>query len=179
MPRQYVINGPVLVTVQNPVVGAGSELGISNAPISVAPNLFHQDIHTDDYADRVPPDTFWLGADVTIEMTLVHFNPEVLYLCLEESMCGSAGGTLKGFGQLMGRGRALQSDGNHYIQLTLSSPDLNQPWVFPAAYMAVRPLVLPLGVERSLAVLTWRAIPYVQHSPGQDIVSEGAVLYSE
>jgi len=82
----------------------------------------------------------------------------------------------------MGNGRPLLTSGNHYLSLNLSAVKPATPWRFPACYLADRPIEYPLGTEKSVAVLNWRAIPYgPQFNPNdgslREIVSSGTVLW--
>jgi hypothetical protein len=106
---------------------------------------------------------------------------------------------MPGAGKLMGNGKQLYETGNRFITLILTSlpteaavdPDnlVEFPWRFPAAYIAANPMEIPIGTERSLVTLRWRAIPYkppfeaVEATPDQstttrqEIISKGTVLW--
>ena len=178
MARAYIINGPTLVKVTLPVnatVGGGEfELGVASEPITVSPKFSHLDVHSDDFGDQIPPEVLWMGAETSIEMTLVHYDYDVLLACLTEAMGGKDGSGLAGFGTPMGGGKS----GNHYIKLTLTSPTLSDPWNFTSAYLSENPIVHPLGVERSLTKLTWRSIPYKALAKDSDVISAGASLWT-
>lgn len=178
MARDYNINGPVLVTVTNNVIGTGIELGVCSSQVIVSPTFYHKELYSDDFGNMVPPEHLWMGADAIIEMSLVHYDDQVLYQCLAQSMGGSKINSLAGFGKPMGGGQARGAAGNHYIKLTLASPDLGQPWVFPSAFLYQRPMMLPLGVERSLVTLTWRAVPYGQPDDDGDVISHETELWT-
>lgn len=189
MLRDYYINGETMVLVDS------QELGITTDPIKITPRFVHQDIHCDDFGPNIPPEVMWLLADAVIRMTLIHYDSQILQEALADSMANAdagddAEGTFVGAGSLMG------ANGDNYVQLGIKSalPE-GIDWYFPTAYLMEQPMELPLGTERSLVVLTWRAVPYTPitvttettgDSPGNmkttttpnEVVSAGAKLWS-
>ncbi len=113
MARSYYINGQCLVKVRgrtgnlDPANNNGNlaELGLTDnaGKVTITPNYRHADYKYDDFGPEIPPDVMWLLTDVTITMTLVHFDYDVLTSCLGES-AGGTEGTMKGAGQPMGAG---------------------------------------------------------------------------
>ena len=191
MARDFIINGETMVHVKIPP-GIGGylpadvyELGLAAEEVRIIPRFVYQDIKADDFGPEIPADVMWLLADVTIRMGLIHYNRDVLDTCLASSMAGTTNisskwaGTLVGAGTLMGNGKDVGSAGNSFIGLSLLSPNLlNYGWRFPAAYLADRPLDLPLGTNRTIALCQWRAIPY--RPPGLRTVetkSTGTILF--
>lgn len=186
--RTYVVNGVALVVVRFGLhydLGTPRnllELGLSVDQIRIAPRWYHKDLQTDDFGPNVPPDMLWQLAEANIVMRLVNYDPFCLDLCMVESMCGpppgdisggsvappyvlnglpyQAGHGLAGCGIPMGKGRPLGASGNRYVSLNIQSPAFGLPWRFPASYLTAPPLEMPLGNEKSIVTLNWRAIPY-------------------
>lgn len=188
--RQYMVNGECLVKVKGggalaQADGEGGEelweLGLSIDEIRIIPRFFHYDIKTDDFGPDVPVNIIWNLADVTIMMTLVHFDDDILDRCISNSMgngvLGSDGNPNPG--KLVAAGTILGGKDNSdtkFISLNLLSPQFEKPWVFTYSYLTAQPLEIPLGTSRSLVQLTWRAIPFPQ--AGNEVESAGATLWS-
>lgn len=180
MARQFVINGETLVsvwildpTVNDPTTYVMAELGLAEKNVTIIPKYYHKDINVDDFGPNVPADVLAMIAECQIGMTLVNFDTEVLNKCLSESIGGGTAGTMPGAGIPMGATKPLYTKGNHYIGLYLQSPILEQPWYFPATYMPNPPMEFPIGTEKTLVKLTWRAIPYVVPDPNTNSLSTG------
>ena len=172
-----------------------ADLGLTAGPVRIVPKSYHQDIRADSFGPDVPAEVMAMLADSTIVMTLGHYDTELLDTILAESMGGAhpqaqigrQGGILPPAGRLMGGGRAVGSSGNHFMTLRMTADVLSYPWEFPACYLAERPMELPVGTERSLALLNWRSIPYQPLTsdsatggfrPEAELSSSGAVLWS-
>lgn len=184
MARDYFINGTSLVRVK----GIGSlanqddgdnfgkaklwELGLAQDPIVLSPKFHHKDVFIDDFGPNVPAEVLWMLAEVRITMNLVHFDISVLRKCLANSM-GNANavdafdgsineGEFAGAGIPMGGNKNRFVAGNQYISLNIRSEVVNGGlnWRFPTAYLAESPMTFPMGTERTIASLNWRAIPY-------------------
>ncbi len=166
-----------------------AELGLSVGPIKISPRFVHRDIKVDDYGSEIPAEVMNMMSEVYIHMTLVHYDPEILSSCINESTGGSiVEGTLTPTGSTMGGGVPLTTSGNHYIDLRLTPGVLSlvNPYRFPSAYLVSQPLEIPLGVETTLVQTTWRAIPQPNifrglATPGStipfEIISSGTVLW--
>ena len=173
MARQYQVAGEGLVQVKNAAI-ALAQLGLTDSSITIHFNFHHFDIHVDAWGgvQGPPPEIQLMLADVTISMSLVHFDAAVLNSCISESMGGAATvGTVQRAGSRMGNDVALQAANNRFIQLGISAPISGAPWRFFAAYLTNNPLIFPVGAERSVAVCNWRAIPY---PPGGDPYNSGS-----
>ena len=183
MARDYYISGPALVRVKgaaNSVIATLSELGLSDTPIQPTLTYKHTDLSIDAFGGvaGVPPDVQWMGAEMTIPMTLIHFDLSILRACIRESAAGAAAdGTLIRAGKRVGNNLPRFDAGNHYVSLNITSPDGGLPWRFLTCYLAGQPVIFPLGVERTGVILSWRAIPYQQDPYGGGTGMEGAVLY--
>lgn len=209
MARQFVIHGEVLVKVKfgqhvlipglGPLSSPLYELGLASESVVIDFNSNYHDIKVSDYGPNVPPDVLWQLATANIQIGLIHYDPAVLDTCIAQSMGGSStAGVMVGAGQPLGNGLPLGASGNFYISLNLLSPQANNPWRFPAAYLAEKPLAYPMGTKLTLANTTWRAIPYplTQHSlstvgegglspgtsftitlPFEEVTSSGAILF--
>ena len=215
MARDFHIPGEVLVQVKggehstsglvgnNFAIATIRELGLASEGIHVLPRFFHEDVYVDDFGKNVPPEVQWNLADATIRMTLVHYDRRILATCIAESMGGAKPnrvppidlgreGILKPAGSLMGNNLAPFSSGWHYISLNLSAPEMDYPWRFPSCYLQDPPIDIPLGTEKQMVLLNWRAIPYGFQPPqstsfdyfggetiieGREITSSGQVLW--
>ncbi len=195
MPRSFVINGESMVTVKGGVQASGinhvTQLGLTSDQITVSPKFYNYDFKVNDFGPHVPAEIMSQISEVRIRMALVHFDNEVLRICMNESMAGASFGTLAPAGMTLGRGKPLYVSGNHLVSLSITSPQLLLPWTFPATYIPTPPLEIPLGTERMIVSVEWRAFPYqVPQIPqtlspsyvsGQthaiEILSSGAVLW--
>lgn len=183
MARSWFIFGETLVKVNGSTGGFLDqalqtltntwELGLSVDPIRVTPRFVQQGIHCDDFGPDIPADIIQYLADATIHMRLVHYDPVVLARCVSESLATLVvnqnipnDGTLGPAGQPLGAGVQWGTPGNRYIQLNLygaqPSPGsvLGNFLQFPTAILAEQPIEYPLGTEKSIVALTWKAIPY-------------------
>lgn len=161
MARNYFVNGNTMVYAN------GAELGLSNSQISITLNPRHLDIQVSTFGPDVPPEIQAMLADATISMTLVNFDAAVLQACVRRSMACSADGVMPSAGVLMGAASMFTS-------LNISSPVGQVPWTFPSAYLVAPAVDWPLGNERSIVSLNWRAIPF-KLDPAD---AAGAILYT-
>ena len=173
--RDFIINGETLVSVKGPVSSTledKSELGLALGPVRILPRSLRRNIFSDYTGSDVPRDLMTNLADVNIKMTLIHYDNRILAACIAESMGRSltdqesitdsgSEGTLTGVGTLMGGGNQLFSPGCHYLSLYLSSPVLDYPWRFFTCYLDTPPIEIPIGVQKNLVELNWKAIPYM------------------
>lgn len=179
----FFINGPALVSVKGRS-GSGisvlSELGLTEGPIRVTPNIRHADIAVNAWGNgHVPPEVQIFAADVTISMALVWFNRDILGYCFSES-CGVASGVegqLAGTGARLGNNSARFSTTNFYISLNITSPNAAVPWRFPSCYMTGPPMEFPLGTERSVVPVNWRCIPYTTNPYNGGLSTLNYVLF--
>lgn len=180
MARQYVINGESMVVVKGPPgpLGAAVQLGLSATPINIQGDFHHEDIKVDAYGKDNPPDLQLFGSQAYIDMDLVHFDPLVLQACVSLSIgAGLPEGEQARAGTLMGGGVPLYATGNNYVGVNILSPVLGIPWLFYACYLARNPLTYPLGTERSVVRLRWRAIAYAVDPWNGGTGSRGVPLY--
>lgn len=145
-------------------IGSLQQLGLADSPIRVSLSFRSLDIHVDAWGN-VPAEVQNMLTEARIHMRLVHFDRAILDVCVMESMAGApAIGAMRRAGARMGnnlpRFAPGGSLGNHYIGLNIASPIGNLPWRFWYTYLAEQPMIFPLGAERSLVDLAWRAIPY-------------------
>ena len=141
-------------------------------------------------------------SDMTIQTRLIHYDKEVLDLAISESLGGvfldpagkavmfNQGQTLAHplppAGSLLGNGVPLWSSGNQLMSLEIDATQ-GFPWRFLACYLPYAPNIIPLGVNSTVADITWRCIPYdfLYVAPGtptaapviQEIQSSGVVLW--
>ncbi len=170
MARDFQIPGESLVLVKGAAdsgIAVLSELGLADSSIHVRPNFVHQDINVDAWGPRIPADVQWFLSDVTINMTLVHYDNLILDICVQQSMASTGQfGTMGRAGQRMGNNTPRFGAGNRLVSLNITSPVLGQPWRFFFCYLSSPPVEFPLGTQRSLIVMNWRAIPFTQDPYG-------------
>lgn len=167
MARNYYTNGETMVKVKGRAdssIANLSDLGLCDSPIRIQIMTNRLNIKVDAYGDG-PPESQFMGAGAMIYMTLVHFDPDVLEACLQESWGSSPGvGLLGHAGSLMGNGLPRFGAGgvlgNHFVGLNLISATGQRPWRFYHCSLADNPIEFPIGAERSLIQLTWQAFPY-------------------
>jgi hypothetical protein len=182
MARDFYINGEALVRVKGhsaSLIANVSELGLSNAQIRVTPQFRHKDIGVEAWGDAPPEVQVMLGT-VSVTMTLVHFDPDVLNECLRLSQAGpSAGnpGVLPHAGTRLGGGVARFAPGNNFMGLNISSTAALRPWRFFFSYLTGPPMEFPLGNEKSIVTLNWRVIPYTIDPWNSGLGAFGSVLY--
>ncbi len=189
MVRRFVVNGESMISVKGAVdtpIATLTELGLTDGPIVVTPTFKHMDISVDTWGSAphggIPPEIQAFLMDVTVQMSLVHYDPLVLDYCESCSIgAGSDGvgpGVMTRAGTLMGGNAARFAAGNNYISLNISSPVEATPWRFLTTYITGQPAVrYPLGTERSVVQLTWRAIPYTTDPYGGGFGALGVVIY--
>lgn len=185
MARDFVINGPTLVMVKgsegNENLISLAELGLAQEGVRVVPRFYHQDTHVDDFGPDCPADVLWDLAEVTVHMTLIHYDDAILTACVNESMGGAVTeGTLVRGGTPLGGGHALFDSSCHFISLNLTSPALGRPWRFPGSFLTGEPVEFALGTEKTAAVLRWRCIPYgrPESGLGGEVRSRNQVLWA-
>ena len=123
------------------------ELGFSQDQVRIIPRFQHRDVMADDFP-ATPALILWMLADVIVEMNLSYFDANILDACIKMSMSSSTFGTFVGAGTIQ-TFTTLQVGG---------SGDQGAPWNFPKAYLAEQPMEWPLGNERSVVRLRWRAV---------------------
>jgi hypothetical protein len=183
MARQFVWNGETLVEVRGGVhmsgaaIGVMSELGLATENIRIEPQINFKNVNVNDFGPDVPADVLSMLSSVKISMTLIHYDPEILDICIGESMGNSipnlvensavdggfvqyVGGTLAGAGTPLGGLKRIFESGWHYISLNLSSQVLEQPWTFPKCYLNQMPVKIPIGNDLSKVEMEWTALPY-------------------
>ena len=197
MARDVVIYGETMVYVKTQTASGNDfkgvfELGLSVDPIIISIKHNYLDVMVDDYGNKVPAEVLWMLSEANIKMTLVNWDDDVLKRCMRESMGGATTfGNMKGAGTPLGGMRPSSDVQNHYIGLNLSCPnaadvgptgtdniDLPEAWRFPNSFLSDMPYELPIGTERSLLKLNWRAIPYFSSlERKEEILSTNAGLF--
>jgi hypothetical protein len=153
-----------MVTVKgrsDSAIAAVSQLGLADSPITITPTFKFKDVNVDAWG-MAPAEVQWMLAEAAISMRLINFDRAVLDACVALSMGGGqpSVGQMARAGTLMGGNVPLFSPGNNYITLNILSPVDGKPWRFFTSYLAERPMEYPLGTEKSIVQLTWRAIPW-------------------
>lgn len=178
MTRAWFVNGETMVAVKgnvNTSIAALTYLGLAVDQVSVTPDFRHQEINVNAWGE-IPAEIQWMNGAVMIHMNLVNFDIDVLDICLQESMGGATAlGSVGRAGQLMGNNVARFAAGNHFIGLNLLSPVAGKPYRFWYAYLAAPPITFPLGVDKSIISLNWRAIPYSPDPWGGATAQPGTV----
>lgn len=181
MARAFFINGESLVQVKgrsDSSIGSLSELGLAEGPIRVRPRNFHKDINVDAWG-MAPPDVQWMLGDLTVAMTLIHFDPAVLETCLMLSQGGGQAsvGQFNRAGTLMGNNTARFGAGNNYIGLNITSPVASRPYRFYYAYLPDDAIDWPLGTEKSVVELRWRVVPFTTDPYGGGTGARNYILW--
>lgn len=182
--QDFNINGECMVYVKGGEHLSGrpmhvkTELGLSNTNVVLSFQHSQKELMVDDFGPDTPADIIALISSVKLTIPLIHFNREVLGMCLDESWGGANNGILAPGGKLLGGNKPLYASGNHFVAVSLAShiTGIETPWRFKACYMMGPPMEYPLGVGASLIQTTWRAIPYTQMVSGE-IRSSGAILW--
>lgn len=184
MGRDFVINGPCLVSVKGSSSSAISSLtqfGLSDEQIRVTLNSSFLPIKVNAWGN-VAPEVEFMNASALIRFTVVHFDRNVLNTLLTESMGGAAAGataagTLGVAGGRLGNNAVQFAATNHYFQMCFLSPVANIPWRFQYCYLAEQPFEFPLGAERSVVGLSVQCIPYTIDPWNNGAGSAGSLLY--
>jgi len=197
MARDIQVNGETLVNVRfgahvpvsvSNIPGSStnlSQLGLSSDPIKITYEFYHQDLRADDFGPNCPPDVQSMMATVKIGMRLVHYDKTILDYCTAAAMGGirliggapQLPGVMEPAGKMLGANRTYLASGYHFIGLNLVSA-ITSGYHFPAAYLETPPYVVPLGTERSIVDLNWRAIPYQRPNLSGDVISSGVILWN-
>lgn len=202
MSRDFVINGECLALLKfgahvlgtslatNNGNSALFELGLTSDSIKITPNYAHRDVLTDSFGPDMPAEVHWQLADVTIALRLIHYDKRVLQASLVESTGYNGGiftdGTLPPAGSPLGNYVAPLASGCFYQSLNLTSPVLGQPWRFRTCYQNGPPVMIPIGTEKTIAEVNFRAVPYRApvlgtlrsgYSPYTELISSGVVLF--
>ena len=192
MARDFQISGPAMVSVKAgsaSQIASLTQLGLSDAPIKVTPRFFHEPLNVDSWGARyVPADYQVFIADVEISMTLIHVDRTVLQVCLALA-AGNPLIATEGFmavaGTRLGNNTARFAATNCYIGLNITSPIQGLPWRFLYAFLTGAQ-EFPLGTEKSIFNLSWKAIPYTndpwgggtaQPSTSASLGAAGAILW--
>ena len=164
MTRQIYVNGETMVYVKG-MAGSAianlSELGLSDDQITIR-LIPHYDPVMLNAHDQAPVDMQTFLEEARITMTLVQYDPDVLAECLRLSVgAPNSAGQLARAGTLLGKGLARFAAGNCFIGLNLASPVGNIPYRFLYTFLEDPAAAIPLGTQRSIITLNWRAIPYL------------------
>jgi hypothetical protein len=178
--RRIVVNGESLVYVKGPAGSAIanlSELGLSDNPIVISIQPSHKEVLLDAWGD-VPLDVQTMNTQATCTMTLIQFDPDVVEEIARLSMGGaSATGRVARAGTLLGNGLARFAAGNNYFGLNIASPVGQRPWRFFTTYMPQPAVQWPLGAEKTVVTLSFRAIPYTEDPWRGGIGAQNFPLY--
>lgn len=185
MGRRYFVNGETMVYVKgcsSTAIGSLQELGLAQGPINISFDYRSKDVSPDAWGNEIPNDVQSFLSAATITMDLIHYDPNILEVCLTESLAGApAAGQQNHAGALMGNGQPRFTggqNGNHFIGLNLASPIGQIPWCFLFSYLQGNPVSIPLGTEKSITRCTWRAIPYSTDPWGTGLGAYGVQWYS-
>lgn len=176
MARDFLVNGETMIYCKGQAgsaIASTQELALAADPVRITLNYYHRDINLDAWGGQVPADTQFMLADATIRFTAIHLDRAIMSECYRLSQCGPSGypGLMGRAGQRMGNNQALFSAGsaatganagNFYITLGLSSPVGQLPWQFFYCYLTGTASEWPLGTEKSMVPMTWRAIPFTR-----------------
>src|SRR4051812_1952788 len=114
MTRNYYVNGETIIKVKgrsDSSIANLTELGLTDHSIRISIINHRLKIRVDSMGDA-PPESQFMGAQATVNMTLVHFDSDVSDFCVQESWGNSpAFGQLGHAGSLMGNGLARFAPG--------------------------------------------------------------------
>lgn len=163
-----------------PGLAGGAQLGLSSEPIEVRLTIHSEPLIVDAYGKNNPVDEQVFGGEATMIMSLIHFDPVILAECVRLSFSGAtAEGLLGTAGQRRGGAISLGSAGNNLMCLSITSPVGNfLPYTFHAAYLKEEPYRYPIGAEKSVVVLIWKALAYSIDPWNAGAGSLGVPLYS-
>lgn len=191
MAREYMVFGECMVKVRGPagsIIEEITELGLASESIRLTPRYNHLDILTDDFGPNVPVEVLSHLADANLQMTLVHYDPQILDYCMYLAMGGRGpisstndwDGSLSPAAVPLGLGAPLHDEINNYVSVYLvpASYTTTVPYRFPACYLDAKPLEIPFGTERTLVKLNWRVIPYQEFTTGEITSEQGHRLWS-
>lgn len=163
MARDFKIPGEAMVYVRGRAgtsIAAMQELGLAQQEVSISLRFFNEPINLDAWG-KGTADVQHMLAGATINMDLIHFDRDVLDVCLAESMGGaSAIGKLVRAGTRLGNGAALYAATNKLISVGIASPIEGKPWRFFTCYLGNQPATFPMGTKRSVVRCSWEVIPY-------------------
>lgn len=165
-----VIHGETVVKVTGAGVFTDTEIGYSVEPIEVQPHLFWYNVPTDDYGRQVPVEKLAMLGVTKIRMTLVYYDQNHVQTLLARAQAGlytTGQVQMGGAGKPLGGGGLIGTASNNLVTLTLVSVDgQDAPYIFEACHLYEQPVVIPLGVERSLMQLTFESFPYFNGAYG-------------
>ncbi len=180
MARGFKISGAALVRVKgnvNTLIAGIQELGLTQDAIDVTYEFRHMDIQVNAWG-QAPPDLQFMLAWANISMNLVHYDDTILDECIKEATGGGAApGTMPAAGILMGGNAARFAAGNHFVGLNITSPVEGKPYRFLTAYLANNPVRVPIGTEKKVVQLNWRAIPYTTDPWNGGLASTGVSIW--
>lgn len=139
------------------------DLGLAVDQIQINPKYFHRDMKVDGFGKNVPPDVMMDGVEYEVRTKLIHYDPQILDVCLSESigadLLGGRQCQSPNVGTLMRGSKVLYNSGNHFMSLGIFSPQLYRPYRFLTCYLAERPAEIPLGTDLTEVLLNWRVLP--------------------
>lgn len=164
MARQIVVNGEVLLRVkgaQGTALANLSDFGLSEAPTVMTFKFVHKDITMDAAGGVVPVEIQAMMSEVLISTTMIQTDLDILEELMRLAMGGGAQfGQTGRAGTLMGGGVARFQPGYKFVGLNLTSPVLNRPWRFFHTYLMSPMGAWPIGTEKSVIPVTFRAVAY-------------------
>jgi len=191
MPRDIFTNGETMITVKGsssaPLISTLQQLGLAASQVRISFDFKHEDVNANAWG-KEPFEIQFMLSEARITMDLIHFDMPVVQDCLRESMGGAAAqaveGTTPRAGSRLGNNSARFSATNHFVGLNISSPVGGAgiagnvlPWRFYFAYLTGPPMEIPLGTEKSIVQLNWRAIPYTTDPWGGGSGAQGNVWF--
>lgn len=166
MSRAFYVNGESMVLVKgrsDSSIGTLTQLGLTDSPIEILLDYKHLPIDVNAYG-YVPPEVQAMGMMARVNMTLVHFDEDILQALVQESLAAPAEGQLGHAGALLGNGAARFAPGvltgNKLFGVNIQSAIGQQPWRFLYCMLMGTPLRWPMGAERSLVQVSFLGIPY-------------------
>lgn len=148
------------------------ELGLAADGVRLTPSHYYDDIKVDDFGRHACVDVQHGLASVSIDLSLMHYDREVLWAAQDESLGGagtrvvngaaeSTPGAVPPAGKLQAGRRPIYWSGNHFFSVLLGQTSQT----FATRYIACQltnpsPGVTRLAANAEPVNLSFRAIPY-------------------
>lgn len=138
-----------------------TDFALTESPMTMTFKFVHSDITMDAAGGVIPVEIQANMTEVIISASLIHTDVAVLQELMRLTMGGgNAFGQTGRAGTLMGGGVARFQPGYKFVGLNLTSPVLNLPWRFLHSYLMSPLGAWPLGTQKSVIPVTFRAIAY-------------------
>ncbi len=147
-------------------------------PMRITPVFKTRDMTTDAWGDN-PSDIQTFLAEAFISFTLIHMDRVVLDELIRLSMGAAATvGQVARAGTRMGNNVARFAAGYKFFGVQITSPVAAKPWQFFHCMLADNPIEFPLGTEKSMVPIRFRAILYTTDPYQGGVGAQNQLLWS-